>query len=167
MLIGDVGQNAFEEVDFEPRGRGGRNYGWPLREGRHDYDRNRRAAFLPLTEPIHDYGHDLGASITGGHVYRGDALPANVRGRYFFADLTGRVWSLALIVDAATGEARAADIVEHTAELGGTSALGNVSSFGVDGDGELYVVNYSDGRILKIIGPPSAPAAPTGLRIVR
>jgi len=68
LVIGDVGQDAFDEIDVEPRGRGGRNYGWPLREGRHDYDRNRRAAFTPLSEPIHDYGHDVGASITGGYV---------------------------------------------------------------------------------------------------
>jgi glucose/arabinose dehydrogenase len=168
LVIADVGQNLWEEIDFEPRGRGGRNYGWPLREGRHDYDPRRQAAFGPLTEPIHDYGHDVGASITGGYVYRGDALPSNYRGRYFYADfISGRVWSLGLSIDAATGEARAADLVEHTAELGGTSALGNISSFGVDGDGELYLVSYSSGRVLKVIGPPVAPATPSGLRIVR
>ena len=166
LVIGDVGQDAWEEIDVEPRGRGGRNYGWPLREGRHDYDRNRRAAFGPLVEPIHDYGHDAGASVTGGFVYRGDALPESFRGRYFFADLIGRVWSLGLEVDASTGEVRAGDVAEHTAELGGVAVLGNISSFGVDADGELYIVNYSNGRILKIVGPPAAPAAPTGLRIV-
>jgi len=157
LVIGDVGQDQWEEVDFEPRNRGGRNYGWPLREGRHDYDPARRAAFTPLTEPIYDYGHDLGASIIGGFVYRGAALPSTYRGRYFFADLTSRVWSLGLIVDPATGEARAADLGEHTAELGGASVLGSISSFGVDADGELYIVNYSDGRILKVIGPAAAP----------
>jgi glucose/arabinose dehydrogenase len=167
LVIGDVGQDRWEEVDFEPRNRGGRNYGWPLREGRHDYDPARRAAFTPLTEPIYDYGHDLGASIIGGFVYRGAALPSTYRGRYFFADLTSRVWSLGLIVDPATGEARAADLGEHTAELGGASVLGSISSFGVDADGELYIVNYSSGRILKVIGPAVAPATPTGLRIVR
>jgi glucose/arabinose dehydrogenase len=167
LVIGDVGQDRWEEVDFEPRNRGGRNYGWPLREGRHDYDPARRAAFTPLTEPIYDYGHDLGASIIGGFVYRGAALPSTYRGRYFFADLTSRVWSLGLIVDPATAEARAADLGEHTAELGGASVLGSISSFGVDADGELYIVNYSSGRILKVIGPAVAPATPTGLRIVR
>jgi glucose/arabinose dehydrogenase len=164
LVIADVGQNLWEEVDVEPRNRGGRNYGWPLREGRHDYDPSRRAAFTPLTEPTYDYGHDVGASITGGYVYRGDALPSNYRGRYFYADyISGRVWSLGLSIDAA-GDARVADVVEHSAELG---AVGNISSFGVDGDGELYLVSYSTGRILKIIGPPAAPATPTGLRIVR
>src|SRR5258706_2221894 len=66
LVIGDVGQNLWEEVDFEPRNRGGRNYGWPLREGRHDYDRARRAAVTPLTQPIPDYGHHVGAAITRG-----------------------------------------------------------------------------------------------------
>jgi glucose/arabinose dehydrogenase len=168
LVIGDVGQNLWEEVDVEPRNRGGRNYGWPLREGRHDYDPRRRAAFTPLVEPIHDYGRDVGASITGGYVYRGAALPSTYRGRYFFADfVAARIWSLGLVIDAATDEARAADLVEHTAELGGAAALGNISSFGVDADGELYVVSYSTGRVLKLIGPAVAPATPTGLRIVR
>jgi glucose/arabinose dehydrogenase len=166
-VIGDVGQDAWEEVDYEPRGRGGRNYGWPRREATHDYDAGRPVAFTPLTEPIHEYSHAVGVSITGGYVYRGAALPASFRGRYFFADLTGRVWSIGLTIDPGSGEARRADIIEHTAELGGAPILGNVSSFGVDADGELFVVNYSDGRILKIVGPAAAPAAPTGLRIVR
>src|SRR5436190_23899454 len=70
LIIGDVGQDAWEEVNYEPPGHGGRNYGWPLREGRHDYDPRRPLAFGPLTEPIHDYGHGPDASITGGYIYR-------------------------------------------------------------------------------------------------
>jgi len=168
LIMGDVGQNLWEEVDYEPRGRGGRNYGWRLREGAHDYDRSRPAAFGPLVEPIYDYGHNVGASITGGYVYRGSALPASYRGRYFFADfITARLWSIALTVNPTTGEAQASDLVEHTSELGGPSQVGNVSSFGVDADGELYLVSYSNGRVLKLIGPAAAPSAPTGLRIVR
>ncbi|HJZ71697.1 MAG TPA: PQQ-dependent sugar dehydrogenase, partial [Vicinamibacterales bacterium] len=167
MVIGDVGQDRYEEVDYEPRDRGGRNYGWRLREGAHDYDVSQPPAFAPLVEPIHEYDHRAGVSITGGYVYRGSALPATFRGRYFFADLTGRVWSLGLIVDPVSGEARSADVVEHTAELSVASGLGDISSFGIDGDGELYIVDYSNGRILKIVGPPAAPATPTGLRIVK
>jgi glucose/arabinose dehydrogenase len=163
LVIGDVGQDMWEEIDVEPRRRGGRNYGWPLREGRHDYDPRRPVAFSPLTEPIFDYGHNVGSSITGGYVYRGAALPAAYRGRYFFADLNGRVWSLGISYDAA-GEGRAGDLQEHTSELG---ALGNISSFGVDADGELFIVSYSAGRLYKIIGPPMAPATPSNLRIVR
>jgi len=61
------------------------------------------------------------------------------------------VWSIALAINPSTGEAQATDRVEHTTELGG-SALGNISSFGVDADGELYVVGYSSGRIVKVLG---------------
>jgi hypothetical protein len=91
-----------------------------------------------------------------------------VRGRYFFADyVTRRVWSLNLRVNATTGEASrstAADLVDHTTELGGSTVLGGVSAFGVDAAGELYVVNHSAGTILRIVG---APRAPTNVRIVR
>jgi len=106
--------------------------------------------------------------VTGGFVYRGQALGASFRGRYFFADfVAARVWSLALAINPATGEATASNLIEHTGDLENVGDLGNVSSFGTDADGELYVVSYSFGRILKILGPPIGPRAPTGLRIVR
>jgi glucose/arabinose dehydrogenase len=167
LVIGDVGQNLFEEIDYEPANRGGRNYGWRNREGAHDNVTSAPPAYGPLTEPIHEYTHSVGQSVTGGTVYRGSVLPANFRGRYFFADfVTGRVWSLGLAIDG-NGEARTSDVVEHTSELSNTGSLGNISSFGVDADGELYVVGYTTGRILKIIGPPTPPPVPTGLRIIR
>ena len=162
MLAADVGQNQFEEVNHEPRGRGGRNYGWRNREGAHDNVTSRAPAFTPLVDPIHEYDHSIGASITGGYVYRGSSTA--FRGRYFFADfIRSRVWSLALTLDA-SGEATASDVREHTAELGGAATLGNVASFGVDASGELYIVSYARGVILRILMPPSAP---TGLRIIR
>jgi glucose/arabinose dehydrogenase len=168
LVIGDVGQNRWEEIDYEPRGRGGRNYGWRNREGAHDEVTSRAPAYLPLVEPIHEYDHGTGQSVTGGFVYRGSALPSTFRGRYFFADfIQGRVWSLALTVDPATGEARATNVVEHTSELGGFAQLGNVSSFGIDAAGELYIVSYSRGRVFKLVGPASAPTPPSGLRIIR
>jgi len=167
LVIGDVGQGRWEEVDYEPRGRGGRNYGWRNREGAHDNVTSLPVAFQPLTEPIHEYGHSVGQSITGGYVYRGAALPANYRGRYFFADFVqGRMFSLALTMDA-NAEARATDVVDHTVELGGFAQLGNISSFGADADGELLIVSYSLGRVMKLIGPAAAPSTPTGLRIIR
>ena len=166
LVIADVGQNQWEEIDYEPRGRGGRNYGWRNREGAHDNVTNRPAAFGPLTEPIFEYDHSQGQSITGGYVYRGRALGSNYQGRYFFADyVQGRVWSVALTLDSA-GEAHATAPLEHTAELGGSAALGSISSFGVDSDGELLIVNYSRGSILRILGPPTVPPTPRGLRIV-
>jgi glucose/arabinose dehydrogenase len=166
LIIGDVGQNEWEEVDYEPAGAGGRNYGWRNREGAHDNVTIHQPAFLPLVEPIHEYSHDVGQSITGGYVYRGTGLGETYVGRYFFADFVqGRVWSMT-IVTPANGPAQATDIVEHTAELGG-SALGNISSFGVDAAGELYLVGYSTGTILKLTGPQRPPPAPTDLRIIR
>jgi glucose/arabinose dehydrogenase len=167
LVIGDVGQNLYEEIDYEPAGRGGRNYGWRNREAAHDNVISAPVAYGPLTEPIHEYTHSVGQSVTGGMVYRGGVLPASFRGRYFFADfVAGRVWSLGLALEA-SGEARVTDVTEHTAELSNSGTLGNISSFGADADGELYITGYSTGRILKIIGPPAAPPVPTGLRIVR
>ena len=64
-----------------------------------------------------------------------------------------------------TAEARASDVVEHTAELGGFAQLGNISSFGVDADGELYIVNHSGGRIIRLTAPLTAPSTTTGLTI--
>ena len=146
LVIADVGQGRFEEVDYEPAGAGGRNYGWSIREGAHPHQ-NRPAALQPLIDPIHEYGHAFGVSITGGYVYRGARLGAGYRGRYFFADFgSGRVWSLGLTVNPSTHEATVANIADHTNDLGG---VGNVSAFGVDADGELYIVDYS-GRILAI-----------------
>lgn len=168
LIVADVGQNRWEEIDFEPAARGGRNYGWRNREGAHDHVTSRAPMFLPLVDPIHEYDHNLGASITGGYVYRGTALGAFYRGRYFFADfVSSRVWSIGLLVDAATGEARATGRLEHTSDLGGTSALSGVSSFGLDADGELYIVSYNRGAVLKVTAAAAAPPTPTGLRIIR
>ena len=151
LVIADVGQNAREEVNWEPSGRGGRNYGWRLREGRAPYDARTAAAFQPLAEPVHDYPRSVGMSITGGYVYRGAALDPMFHGRYFFADyVAGRVFTIGLALDEQQ-EARAVDLLELTDILGGTTELGLISSFGVDADAELYIVSYSRGRILKIV----------------
>jgi glucose/arabinose dehydrogenase len=151
MLMGDVGQNSYEEVDYQPPGAGGRNYGWRVREGAHDHITTPGPAYLPLVDPITEYDHTVGNSITGGFVYRGTALSPFYRGRYFFADFVkGRVWSIAL-VPGSGNEMGAANLIEHTAGLGGTAALGNISSFGIDARGELYIVNYSAGSVLKVV----------------
>jgi glucose/arabinose dehydrogenase len=151
LVIADVGQTAREEVNWEPRGMGGRNYGWRLREGRQEYDARQPAAYGPLTDPIHDYPRSEGQSITGGYVYRGAALDPMFNGRYFFADyVAGRVYSIGLHLDERQ-EATAVDRLELTQLLGGTTELGLISSFGVDSDGALYLVSYSRGRILKIV----------------
>ncbi|HVD93759.1 MAG TPA: PQQ-dependent sugar dehydrogenase, partial [Vicinamibacterales bacterium] len=113
LVIGDVGQGAWEEVDYEPAARGGINYGWRVREGAHDHLTTPAPAFTPLVDPIFEYPHPTGFSITGGYVYRGTALGATFQGRYFFADYVARrIWSLALTVNPTTGNATASDLRE-------------------------------------------------------
>jgi len=162
LVIADVGQNAREEINFEPAGRGGRNYGWRLREGRLPYDDRTAPAFVPLTDPIHDYGRSQGGSVTGGIIYRGAALDPTLHGRYFFADfISGRVFSLGLHLDPA-GEAAADDEREHTQSLGARDALGMVSTFGQDHTGEMLLANYSAGTVVRVAPDfevvPMAPA---------
>ena len=151
LVIADVGQNAREEVNWEPRGMGGRNYGWRLREGGANYDPRTPPAYGPLSEPIYDYPRSNGMSVTGGFVYRGSALDPMFNGRYFFADyVAGRVYTIGLALDERQ-EATAVDVLELTEMLGGTQELGLISSFGVDAEGELYIVSYTRGSILKIV----------------
>ena len=108
-------------------------------------------AYLPLVDPILEYDRRTGQTVTGGYVYRGLDLGPAYRGRDFFADFVqGRVWSFALVLHPITQEGRALALKEHTRELGG-DAIGNISSFGLDADGELYIVSYSTGRILKVL----------------
>ena len=157
LVIGDVGQGQFEEVDYEPALRGGRNYGWRNREGAHDHVVNLPPFSVPLTDPIVEYSHAQGASITGGYVYRGTALGAAYRGRYFFADFSfSKLWSVALAIDGQTGEATASDLQDHSALLAAPANL--PSSFGVDAQGELYILAYSSGRIYRLALTSTTPA---------
>ena len=117
------------------RTRGGRNYGWRIREGAHDRITSLPPAYLPLIDPVFEYDHSAGDSIRRRFVYRGSRMGTRFDGRYFYADFVrGRVWSLGLAINGSTGEATAADVIEHTAELGG---LGAISSFGRDAQGEV------------------------------
>jgi glucose/arabinose dehydrogenase len=169
LVIGDVGQGRWEEINYEPAGAGGRNYGWVLREG---LEATVGApafhpSFLPFTDPVHQYGRSLGASVTGGYVYRGLRM-GGVYGRYFFADfITGRVWSARITVNPTSREGTFSDITDHTAALRATSPLGNISSFGVDAVGELFVVDYSRGAVLRIVQLDARPITPLNFRIIR
>jgi hypothetical protein len=117
LVAADVGQNNWEEIDYEPRGAGGRNYGWRNREGAQANPNLAPCgpppsppcpAYQPLIDPIHQYSHADGSSISGGYVYRGASLGAAYRGRYFYADyVRQRVWSLGLNIGPG-GEASAA-----------------------------------------------------------
>ena len=155
LYIGDVGQSAREEVDFEPGGdAGGRNYGWRRMEGTLCFNPLSGCESPELELPIYEYAHSAGrCSISGGYVYRGQI--GAIQGRYFFADFcTGEVWSFRR--DPAAG---AVDLVDHTAELQPESgSIGNVAGFGEDGFGELYIVDRgsgSDGEVFKIVTPVS------------
>lgn len=163
LMIGDVGQGQREEVDYEPAGRGGRNYGWPVREGTIATPGvSAQPAPLPLVNPLFDYPRSIGIAVTGGYVYRGSALPPAFRGRYFVGDWgTGLVASVGLAINPGTGEATVADGVDHTSELGG-AALGQVSSFAEDLSGELYVLRFDGpGAVYKIVANTAAlPDAP-------
>ena len=163
LVIADVGQASWEEVDYQPAAQGGRNYGWRIREGAHDSNLSMPPFSQPLTDPIHEYSHDDGGAITGGFVYRGSALGGAYTGRYFFADISSsRVWSLGLSING-SGEATKTDLSEHTAELG--NGANSLSSFGVDANGELYLVSYGLGAIYKIAfdgtTPPPPPPPPS------
>ena len=161
LIIGDVGQYAWEEFDYEPPGAGGRNYGWRNREGAHDYVQTLLPWSQPLVDPTYEYGHDGGRSIIGGYVYRGWALGSQFAGRYFFGDfVSGQLWSIGLNIDAATGEASAGDIWEHTGEVS-AQALNLFAAFGEDADGELYVISWFNGAIYRLAAGAPTPVTPS------
>jgi glucose/arabinose dehydrogenase len=137
LYIGDVGQDNWEEVDFQPAGSpGGLNYGWNIMEGTHRY--SNAAAPDNLVAPFFDYSHSNGCSVTGGYVYRGQTLP-DLQGVYFFGDYCfGTIWA----------SYRDSSNAWHTNVF--TDAHVAISSFGQDDDGELYVVNHG-GSILKLV----------------
>jgi glucose/arabinose dehydrogenase len=168
LVIGDVGQSAREEVNVEPIARAGRNYGWRAFEGSiaNPNIPPESPSYTPVTPPTYEYPRSQGGAVTGGYVYRGTALPAEMRGRYVFGDcIAGRVWSLGFATDVATGEGTLTGLVDHTAELGGPFAC--ITSFARDGAGELYLTDLSFGsrasRIFKIVDgaalPPGTPTA--------
>ena len=162
LIVGDVGQNSFEEIDYEPAASGGRNYGWRNFEGPGPNPDPTAATaacrwrFLRRRRPVHTYARGRGSAVIGGYVYRGQSLNAFYQGRYFFADIVkGRIWSMALTLDPA-GEATASDVREHTAGIGG----GQVSAFGLDSSRRVVCRLHSPGSIARVTsgGPCSTPA---------
>ncbi len=94
LWAGDVGQDIWEEINIIHRGG---NYGWNLREARHNFSPNATGLRADLIEPIFEYHHDIGKSITGGFVYRGSSIPA-LQGKYLYADyVSGKVWALSYV----------------------------------------------------------------------
>ena len=137
MYIGDVGQNQIEEVDFEPADSpGGVNYGWNGYEGLNVFANNQISQDVVF--PIAQYSHGVdGCSITGGYVYRGEAIP-QLQGYYLYSDYcSGNIWAA---WRDATGTWSSQIVMQP-----GLSVV----SFGEDAAGELYILDYS-GRIFRL-----------------
>jgi glucose/arabinose dehydrogenase len=131
LWIGDVGQNAYEEVDFQPAGAGGRNYGWNRREGRHPYDGGDRPD--GAVDPVIEYGRGDGCTVIGGFVYRGRRI-GGLRGAYLYGDYCSG-WVRA-------ARARDGKVLEQR-DLG--LEVPSLSSFGTDAGGELYALSLAGG----------------------
>ena len=143
LWVGDVGQNAREEIDIVYPGA---NYGWNVMEGSTCF-RTRSCSDDGLQAPVVEYGHDLGCSVTGGYVYRGQRMPA-LNGVYLYADFcSGRIWGLRY------------DGTDVTAQAELARAPFEISSFGEDAGGEVYVLGF-DGGIYTFATSPSE-AQPT------
>ncbi len=141
LYLPDVGQNQWEEVNFQPAGSpGGVNYGWNFREGAHAYQ-GTPPADLELTDPVFEYRHGPHCSITGGYVYRGSELP-ELSGVYIFGDYcSGTVWGLLQTPEG-----------WMSAELWQTGLP--ISAFGQDEAGELYLLDIGGGRVFRLVRSP-------------
>jgi len=130
LYIGDVGQNAWEEVDYTPRSSSGvENYGWDVYEGTHKYEDKPLTGEGRLVMPVAEYSHNNGCSVSGGYVWHG---------RYYYGDFcSGRVWSLKIVGGKASG------IDEEAVNVP------SLSSWALDGRGNLYAVSL-EGKIYRI-----------------
>lgn len=163
LYVGDVGQNNWEEIDIIPPGDGGHNLGWKIMEGNACFSTSGCAAIgappcnSPLfLDPIYVYGHSSpfggSCSVTGGEVYRGQMIP-ELFGTYYFADYCSNViLSFELVGGAMTNQ------TNRTSELapGGGMSINQITSFGVDGDGEILICDQG-GEIYRIVAQ-SQPA---------
>ena len=155
LYIADVGQGAWEEIDFQAAGsEGGENYGWRCYEGNHPFNTGGCAPGNTMVFPIHEYAHNVApfpCSVTGGYVYRGCDIPS-LRGRYFFADYcSSQIWSFTF--DGNT----VGELTERSAELtpGGGLSISSISAFGEDARGALYICDLFGGEVFKIV--PQTP----------
>lgn len=149
LWIADVGSNDWEEINFQPATSDGEeNYGWPRLEG--DEVRDPPAPDNDIL-PLFQYEWSPGGAVTGGYVYRGDEIP-ELEGAYLFGDFgSGQIWALRMDGGTPTVE-------ELTGELApDMGTIKNISSFGQDADGNLYIVDY-DGEIYRIVPEPSVIA---------
>jgi glucose/arabinose dehydrogenase len=145
LWASDVGQNLYEEIDIIVKGG---NYGWSLREGLHPFSNAGVGPRPDLIEPIWEYHHDVGKSLTGGLVYRGRRLK-ELQGSYVYGDyITSKIW--ALRHDDAKGR------VVANRPLADPKAL--IMSFGEDEQGEIYLLTTtaSGKGIFQFVQSPSA-----------
>ncbi len=140
LWASDVGQDKpYEEVDIIEKGK---NYGWNIMEGKHCYNPPKNCVRDGLTLPIWEYTADMGRSVTGGYVYRGQNLPG-LQGSYIYGDfVSGRVWRL--LYDGTNAPIN--ELIFHNSNL-------YPASFGVDAQGELYVCSF-DGNIYQLVASP-------------
>jgi glucose/arabinose dehydrogenase len=144
LWMGDVGQNAWEEINFEPAGQGLRNYGWRLKEGEVCFNPTSNCDPGDATvAPVAVYDNDAeGCSVTGGYVYRGSRIPS-LRGTYIYADFcSGNFWTIRM-------QSGQADVQRITSDIN-PSGLTQISSFGRDARGELYVTVFEGGAVYRI-----------------
>jgi len=139
LWIGDVGQDVFEEIDFQSvDSKGGENYGWRCYEGNQTYNSSGCSSVSLMTFPIYTYPHGDECSITGGYVYRGSSL-SPYYGSYFFADYcSDRIWTLHKVSGIWVRE----DFGQFTGN--------NFSTFGEDVNGQLYIAGIKSGKIFRI-----------------
>lgn len=144
LFIGDVGQNLWEEVDFQPTGSGGQNYGWRVMEGLHCYNPSTNCNTGSRTMPVVEYPHALGCSITGGFRYRGTLLAAHI-GTCFFSDLcSGRIWGA---TPNGSGVWSATQLLD---------TILAVTTFGEDPAGEIYLSSYAaNGGLYRLVSAAS------------
>jgi len=147
VFIADVGQNKFEEVNFQPTAsKGGENYGWNVMEGLHCL-RSRTCDSKGLVPPVAEYDHDTGCSVTGGMVYRGTAI-SGLDGTYLYGDFcSGRIWGMRM-----SGKHRVSNKLLDT-KL-------SISTFGEGEAGEVYVSDYDKGDIFQIEAMPTSEGTP-------
>jgi len=155
LYIADVGENAWKEIDVKPAASAGSlNFGWPIFEGDgHCFQPSPGPNCPPTTGfamPVFEYGHAQGCSVTGGYVYRGCSMPDNA-GRYFYGDFCSAfIRSLRLVAQVAQS------FVDHTADVapGGGLSITQITTFGEDARGELYVADLA-GEVFKIVPAPN------------
>jgi glucose/arabinose dehydrogenase len=140
VWIGDVGQNAWEEIDVAPADARGLDFGWRRWEGSQCFDEAAGCDDDGVTMPITEYPHgEDGCSVTGGVVYRGDAIPA-LRGAYLFADYcSGRLWA----IDAGLDGAQPPILLAETGR--------SISSIGLDEDGEVVMTDHAGGELVRLV----------------